>query len=111
MCNPLAVDGQMDPEVHAINAASTALLLSEVPWSGPVAAVRVGLLAADSPLAAPRTGTDALSYGPARSGFRFVLNPNRLQRRESRLDLLVAANARREVVMLECSANQVFSTY
>ncbi|MBM3317515.1 MAG: polyribonucleotide nucleotidyltransferase [Candidatus Eisenbacteria bacterium] len=35
-------DPSADPEVHAITAASAALMLSDVPWEGPVAGVRVG---------------------------------------------------------------------
>lgn len=40
----LANDGANDPVVAAINAASCALALSDIPWNGPVAAVRVGLV-------------------------------------------------------------------
>lgn len=36
----LALDGMHLPDVLAINAASTALSLSDIPWNGPVAAVR-----------------------------------------------------------------------
>lgn len=39
-CNMLAVDATNPPETIAINAASAALALSDVPWSGPVGAVR-----------------------------------------------------------------------
>lgn len=44
MCNLLAVDGLNDPDVLAINAASAALCLSDIPFNGPVAAVRVALI-------------------------------------------------------------------
>ena len=37
----LASDGQLDPAAAAINAASAALAASDVPWNGPVGAVRV----------------------------------------------------------------------
>ena len=43
-CNLLANDGANDPVVAAINAASCALALSDIPWNGPVAAVRLGLV-------------------------------------------------------------------
>src|SRR5881296_713806 len=41
----LSADSENDPDILAINAASTALMVSEVPWNGPVAAVRVGRIA------------------------------------------------------------------
>lgn len=40
VCTMLAVDSVNSPETVAINAASTALALSDVPWNGPVGAVR-----------------------------------------------------------------------
>src|SRR5256885_3045466 len=40
----LSADNQNDPDVAAINAASCALTLSDIPFSGPVGAVRVGLV-------------------------------------------------------------------
>lgn len=40
VCNMLAIDSMNLPDVLAINAASTALSLSDIPWNGPVAAVR-----------------------------------------------------------------------
>jgi len=42
--NVLSADGAHDPDVLAINAASAALCVSAVPWSGPVGAVRVALI-------------------------------------------------------------------
>lgn len=41
----LSVDGATDPDVLAINAASAALACSDVPWAGPVGAVRLARLA------------------------------------------------------------------
>lgn len=40
VCNMLAVDAMHLPDVLAINAASAALSLSDIPWNGPVGAVR-----------------------------------------------------------------------
>lgn len=40
VCNLLAIDSQNFPDVLSINAASLALALSDIPWNGPVAAVR-----------------------------------------------------------------------
>ncbi|CAG0925659.1 unnamed protein product, partial [Notodromas monacha] len=42
VCNLLSVDGVHDPDIVAINAASAALSVSDVPWDGPIAAVRIG---------------------------------------------------------------------
>ncbi len=38
----LSADGENEPDVLAVNGASAALLISDIPWAGPVAAVRVG---------------------------------------------------------------------
>lgn len=40
VCNMLALDAVYTPDVLSINAASLALALSDIPWNGPVAAVR-----------------------------------------------------------------------
>lgn len=40
VCNMLAIDSSHLPDVLAINAASTALSISDIPWNGPVGAVR-----------------------------------------------------------------------
>ena len=44
VCNLLSVDASSvsDPDVVAINAASASLAASDIPWNGPVGAVRVG---------------------------------------------------------------------
>lgn len=40
VCNMLALDGMNLPDILSINAASAALSISDIPWNGPVAAVR-----------------------------------------------------------------------
>lgn len=40
--NVLCSDGEQDPDILAINAASAALMCSDIPWNGPVGAVRIG---------------------------------------------------------------------
>lgn len=40
VCNMLAMDAVYSPDVLAINAASLALSVSDIPWNGPVGAVR-----------------------------------------------------------------------
>lgn len=84
MCNLLAVDGINHPDVLSINAASTALALSDIPWNGPVGAVRVGLC--DNQL---------------------VTNPTRRELSTSELNLVVVSAAQNLVIMLEGSANNV----
>ena len=66
VCNLLAVDGVHDPDVVAINAASASLATSDIPWGGPVGAVRVGCV--DNQL---------------------LVNPTRRQMAQSRLNLVV----------------------
>ena len=44
ICSLLAVDGRHDAEVLSILGASAALTLSDIPWKGPIGAVRVGLV-------------------------------------------------------------------
>lgn len=84
MCNLLAVDGINHPDILSINAASAALALSDIPWNGPVGAVRVGLC--DNKL---------------------VTNPTRRELSTSELNLVVVSAAQNLVIMLEGSANNV----
>ncbi|CAH1791369.1 unnamed protein product, partial [Owenia fusiformis] len=84
MCNILAIDGMHDPAVAAINAASTALAVSDIPWDGPIGAVRVGLI-------------DNVP----------VINPTRKELQHSTLDMIVTGALDHHVVMLEASAKNV----
>uniref|UniRef100_A0A224Z6D3 polyribonucleotide nucleotidyltransferase n=1 Tax=Rhipicephalus zambeziensis TaxID=60191 RepID=A0A224Z6D3_9ACAR len=84
VCNLLAVDGINDPDIVSLNAASAALSLSDVPWNGPIGAVRVGLIDGD-----------------------VVINPTRRQMTQSALNLVVAGAEHNQVVMLEASADNV----
>jgi polyribonucleotide nucleotidyltransferase len=79
----LSADAQNDPDVVAINAASCALTLSDIPFEGPVGAVRVGLLDG-----------------------RFVLNPTYSQMREGLLSLMVVGTEN-GIVMIESGAREV----
>ncbi|XP_059475161.1 polyribonucleotide nucleotidyltransferase 1, mitochondrial-like [Neocloeon triangulifer] len=87
MCNLLAVDSVNDPDIVSINAASAALSLSDIPWNGPVGAVRVGL-----------AGTEVL------------INPTRRELADSSLNLIVSATKQNLVVMLEAAADNVLIT-
>ncbi len=79
----LSYDGENDPDIPAIVAACAALTVSDVPWNGPLAGVRVG-----------------------RVGGQFVINPNVAQREQSTLDLIVAGTADR-VAMIEAGAQEL----
>lgn len=83
MAQVLSADGQNDPDVLSINGASACLMLSPLPFLGPVGAVRVG-----------------------RIGEQFVLFPTQEQIDNGDLDLIVAGNAD-GVCMLEGDANQL----
>uniref|UniRef100_A0A8D0D1N4 polyribonucleotide nucleotidyltransferase n=1 Tax=Sander lucioperca TaxID=283035 RepID=A0A8D0D1N4_SANLU len=84
LCNLLAVDGVNDPDVLAINAASAALALSDIPWHGPIGAVRVGMVDGE-----------------------MLINPTRAEMTSSSLNLIVAGAPCSQVVMIEASAENV----
>uniref|UniRef100_A0A493T6R7 Polyribonucleotide nucleotidyltransferase 1, mitochondrial n=1 Tax=Anas platyrhynchos platyrhynchos TaxID=8840 RepID=A0A493T6R7_ANAPP len=84
LCNLLAVDGVNDPDILAINGASAALALSDIPWNGPIGAVRVGLIDGET-----------------------VINPTRKQMSSSILNLVVAGAPQNQVVMLEATAENI----
>ncbi|MGZ4823407.1 MAG: polyribonucleotide nucleotidyltransferase, partial [Terriglobales bacterium] len=79
----LSADNQNDPDVAAINAASCALTLSDIPFGGPVGAVRVGL----------------------KDG-QFITNPTYEEMREGLLRLMVVGTAD-GIVMIEAGASEV----
>ena len=76
----LSHDRENDPDMISIVGASTALTLSEIPWNGPIAAVRVGRIAG-----------------------KLVINPSTSQLDDSDLNLIVAAG-RDAIVMVEGGA-------
>jgi polyribonucleotide nucleotidyltransferase len=79
----LSVDQENDPTILSINGASTAIVISDVPWAGPVGAVRMGFLDG-----------------------RLVVNPPMSQMHESELDLVVAGTAD-AILMVEAGAKGV----
>ncbi|HYM62381.1 MAG TPA: polyribonucleotide nucleotidyltransferase [Thermoanaerobaculia bacterium] len=79
----LSADGENDPDIFAINAASAALTLSEIPFPNPIGAVRVGYI--DN---------------------KIVINPTNSQRDLSDLDLVVAGTEH-AIVMVEAGAREV----
>lgn len=84
LCNILAADGVNDPDVLAINGASAALALSDIPWNGPIGAVRVGLVDGE-----------------------FLINPTRSEMSGSKLNLVIAGAPSSNVVMMEAAAENV----
>uniref|UniRef100_A0A9L0SW67 Polyribonucleotide nucleotidyltransferase 1, mitochondrial n=1 Tax=Equus caballus TaxID=9796 RepID=A0A9L0SW67_HORSE len=84
LCNLLAVDGVNEPDVLAINGASVALSLSDIPWNGPVGAVRIGMIDGEC-----------------------VVNPTRKEMSSSTLNLVVAGAPKSQIVMLEASAENI----
>jgi polyribonucleotide nucleotidyltransferase len=79
----LSADGENDPDVLAINGASTALVISEIPFLEPIGAVRVGYVEG-----------------------QIVVNPTNAQRDLSDLDLVVAGT-KDAIVMVEAGAREV----
>ena len=79
----LSADTENDPDVAAINAASAALALSDIPFGGPVGAVRVGLV----------NGT-------------MVVNPSYSEMRDSQLNIMVVGT-KDGIVMIESGAKEV----
>ncbi|MCX6761515.1 MAG: polyribonucleotide nucleotidyltransferase [Candidatus Moranbacteria bacterium] len=92
----LSYDGENDPDTLAIIAASTALAISNIPWNGPVAAVRVGK-------AQPARNASHSDAG----GGEFVLNPvTNGEMTEGELDLLISGSLDK-VNMIESGAMEV----
>ena len=83
MSNVMSSDGENDPSVLSINGASAALMISGMPFQGPIAAVRVGLVDGE-----------------------LTLMPTVEQMKESKLDLIVAGSAK-AVLMIEGFAAQL----
>jgi polyribonucleotide nucleotidyltransferase len=79
----LSADGENDPDMLSINGASAALMVSDIPFAGPVAAVRVG-----------------------RVDGHFVANPTHAQMQSSDLDL-VYVGTQNDVIMIEGAADQL----
>jgi len=79
----LSADGQNDPDILALNGASAALSISDIPFAGPIGAVRVG-----------------------RVNGEFVANPTHDERAQSDLDL-VYVGTENDVIMIEGSAKEM----
>src|ERR671929_51089 len=79
----LSADGENDPDILSINGASAALSVSDIPFAGPIGAVRVG-----------------------RVDGQFVVNPTHTQREQSDLDL-VYVGTQNDIIMIEGAAHEV----
>lgn len=80
---PISVDFDHPPAVLGIIGASAALTISDIPWNGPIGAVRVGYVNGD-----------------------FILNPNSELSELSELELVVSSRPD-HVMMIEADANQL----
>jgi polyribonucleotide nucleotidyltransferase len=79
----LSADGQNDPDILSINGASAALCVSDIPFAGPVGAVRVG-----------------------RINGQFVVNPTHDERAHSDFDLVYVGDGEK-VIMIEGAAKEL----
>src|SRR6202790_2002729 len=79
----LSADGENDPDILAINGASAALCVSDIPFAGPIGAVRVGRVIG-----------------------QFVANPTHTEREQSDLDLIYVGTDN-DVIMIEGAAKEV----
>lgn len=79
----LSADGENDADVLSMNGASAALCLSDIPFAGPIGAVRVG-----------------------RVDGQFVINPTHDERENSDLDLIYVGN-KTDVIMIEGAADEL----
>ena len=79
----LSMDEQVPPDVLAVTGASVAVILAQIPFYGPMAAVRVGLI-----------------------GDEFIINPTYAEVEQGELDLVVAGSPE-GIVMVEAGANQL----
>jgi polyribonucleotide nucleotidyltransferase len=79
----LSADGENDPDILSIIGASASLMVSDIPWAGPLGAVRVG-----------------------RINGKFIANPTHGEQAESDLDLVYVGNEN-DIVMYEGSAKEI----
>ena len=79
----LSADGENDPDILSMNGASAALTVSDIPFKGPIGAVRIG-----------------------RVNGEFVANPTHTDRLQSDLDLIYVGTEN-DVIMIEGAANEL----
>ncbi len=86
----LSVDAENEPDIIALNAVSAALAISKIPWSGPIAAVRMGYVEAVN-------GNDQAAI---------IVNPTTTEAVLSQLDVVVS-QSKEKTIMIEAGALQV----
>jgi len=79
----LSSDGENDPDMLSVLGASAALMVSDIPWAGPLGVVRVG-----------------------RVGGKFIANPTHAEMVDSDLDLVYVGNDK-DIVMYEGAAKEI----
>src|ERR1700719_584847 len=79
----LSADGENDPDILSIIGASAALSVSDIPWEGPLGALRIG-----------------------RVSGKFIANPTHSEMAESDLDLIYVGNSN-DIVMYEGAAKEI----
>jgi len=80
----LSSDGENDSDILAVNGASFALQMSDIPFNGPIACVRVGLIDG-----------------------KFIINPTFQEIEQSCMDFVIAARKDNNVIMIEAGLNEV----
>jgi len=83
----LSVDAENNPDIPAVLATSAALAISDIPWDGPVGALRIGFV--------PKNGEGS-----------FIVNPTHQDLEYSEMDLVVAAT-RKTIIMIEGNLKEV----
>ncbi len=79
----LSADGENDSDILSIIGASAALMVSDIPWDGPLGAVRIGRVAG-----------------------QFIANPTHVQIAESDMDIIYVGNSS-DIVMFEGAAKEI----
>lgn len=80
----LSMDEKNDPDVIAMIAASTAIAISDIPWNGPIAAVRIG-----------------------RTDSKWILNPSFEERKNGIADLVISASPDMKINMIEAGGSEI----
>ncbi|MBI4215165.1 MAG: polyribonucleotide nucleotidyltransferase [Parcubacteria group bacterium] len=79
----LCVDGENDPDIPSLLGAALALNISDIPWDGPVAGIRI----------------------VKTTEGQFVINPDYKQREAGKFEILVSGNGEK-TIMIECGAKE-----
>ena len=83
VCTVMSVDNDCSPEIAAMVGTSIALSISDIPWSGPISGVSVGLIDGE-----------------------YIINPDAEQRKISEMAVTVASTDER-IAMIEAGANEI----